>query len=91
MTKRSPPPPSTAQGPRGPRGRRGDQGKQGPRGPTATRIESAVLNQLLTQMETVVRELQTQLTRIAQMQAQIDRLATGEPPQSERRRRRAIQ
>jgi hypothetical protein len=38
-------------------------------------------------MDQVIKELQTQLTRIAQMQAQLDHLATGQA--SEPRNRRA--
>jgi hypothetical protein len=37
-------------------------------------------------MASVIRELETQLTRIAQMQAQLDRMATGQSPRPERRK-----
>jgi hypothetical protein len=36
-------------------------------------------------MAAVVQELKTQLTRIAQLQTQLDRLAGGESAQAERR------
>ena len=42
---------------------------------------------LAAQVAEVVKELQLQLTRIAQIQAQLDRLATGEPPEPLDRRR----
>jgi hypothetical protein len=81
---------STGRGPRGPRGRRGLRGKEGKPGRASGSgtgsAHARLLMQLSQQMERVVRELQTQLTRIAQLQSQIDRLATGAPPGPERRR-----
>ena len=60
------------------RGPRGPRGKPGPRGPAGA--VTGHLARLAVQLEEVVKELQTQLTRIAQMQSQIDRLASGESP-----------
>jgi hypothetical protein len=53
-------------GPRGPRGRTGPPGLSGPPGPNHT-SEIGVLS---AQVAEVIRELQVQLTRIAQIQAQ---------------------
>ena len=75
--------PRTLAGPRGPRGRTGPQGPTGPAGPAA----NGELTRLSSQVAVIVQELQTQLTRIAQIQVQLDRLATGESP--ERRDRRS--
>jgi hypothetical protein len=41
---------------------------------------------LSAQMNEVLQELQVQLTRIAQIQAQLDRLAAGQPPAALERR-----
>ena len=64
-------------GPRGPRGRRGPPG----------RPANGELRRLAAQVAEVVKELQLQLTRIGQMQAQLDRLATGQSPDPPRRDR----
>jgi hypothetical protein len=61
-------------GPRGPRGKPGPPGPSGPPGANHTK-EIALL---FAQMADVIRELQTQLTRIGQIQAQLDHLAMGE-------------
>ena len=63
-------------GPRGPRGKAGPAGPPGPPGPNHTN-EVALLS---AQVAEVIRELQVQLTRIAQIQAQLDHLARGETP-----------
>jgi len=68
-----------ARGPRGPRGR------TGPAGPAGS--ANGELKRLAAQLESVVKELQTQLMRIAQMQTQIDRLAAGLPAAPSERRR----
>ena len=72
-TQRRPPP----RGPRGPRGKRGERGPQG-------RSGDGAVSRLAAQMEQVVKELQIQLTRIAQIQAQLDHLAMGSPSNTER-------
>ena len=64
---------------RGPRGKSGPRGKPGPRGPHGGNGESIAL--LMAQMNQVRGELQVQLRRIAQLQAQLDRLATGQSPE----------
>ena len=64
-------------GPRGPRGRTGPPGLPGPPGPNHT-SEIGVLS---AQVAEVIRELQVQLTRIEQIQAQLDQVARGETPQ----------
>lgn len=61
-------------GPRGPRGKPGATGPPGPAGPNQTK-EIALLS---AQVADLIRELQTQLTRIGQMQAQLDHLSMGE-------------
>lgn len=70
-------------GPRGLRGRTGPAGPVGPPGPAS----SGEIRKLAAQVNEVVRELQVQLTRIAQIQAQLDRLSGGQA--SEPRNRRA--
>ena len=65
-------------GPRGPRG------KTGPAGPAGK--AHGELRRLADQMVGVIKELEVQLVRIAQMQAQLDRLASGEPPAGLERR-----
>ena len=62
-------------GPRGPRGHAGHTGRAGPPGPS---LNSEELKQLAAQVEELVKELQTQLTRIAQIQEQLDRFTLGE-------------
>ena len=66
---------TTSVGPRGPRGQRGKTGKAGPPGPSAF----GELKSLAAQVDGIVKELQVQLTRIAQIQAQLDRIAMGQP------------
>src|SRR5262245_52887422 len=72
-------------GPRGPRGLTGRQGKQGQSGPQGKQgppgPPNGELKRLSSQVAEIVKELQTQLTRIAQIQAQLDRLATGQSPE----------
>lgn len=60
-------------GSRGPRGKIGPAGPPGPAG----RNQSGDIARLAAQVEQVVKELQIQLTRIAQIQLQLDRLASG--------------
>lgn len=62
----------------GPKGPRGKTGPRGPRGPASANHVEVV--KLSAQMNEVLHELQVQLTRIAQMQAQLDRLAAGQSP-----------
>jgi hypothetical protein len=65
-----------ATGAEGPRGAVGATGPAGPPGPDHTYDIAA----LSAQVAEVVKQLQVQLTRIGQMQAQLDRLThTGEP------------
>jgi hypothetical protein len=95
MARKSVRGPRGQRGKRGERGARGQEGKQGQKGEPGERGERgpqgppAVLNgelaQMADKMEQVVQELQTQLLRIAQMQAQIDRMASGAAPTVERR------
>ena len=73
-------------GPRGPRGYKGAKGSIGKRGPkSATKIDPTV-GRLAAQMEAVLKELHVQLTRIGQIQAQLDRFASGRAPGRARRR-----
>ena len=74
-----------AAGPREPRGRTGRTGARGLQGPAGPSANGDL--RLSSQVSEIVKELQTQLTRIAQIQAQLDRLATGQSP--ERRDRRS--
>jgi hypothetical protein len=62
----------TKTGPRGPRGRTGPPGTPG----------DGAVARLAAQVEMVVKELQTQLRRIAQIQMQIDRMVRGHDPES---------
>jgi len=39
------------------------------------------VKKLAAQIEEILKELQVQLTRIAQIQSQLDRLASGQPPE----------
>jgi ribosomal protein L15 len=71
---------------RGPRGNIGPRGKRGPRGPAGSTKNHMDVVRLSAQMNEVLKELQVQLTRIAQLQGQLDRLAAGEPPQFVERR-----
>lgn len=70
-------------GPRGPRGRTGATGPAGP-------PSNGELKRLAAQVERIVKELHTQLTRIAQIQEQLDRFATGQSmqPRDPRRQER---
>jgi hypothetical protein len=56
------------------------RGLRGPQGPKGTNGES--IARLVAQMNQVLGELQVQLTRIAQLQAQLDRLASGQSPEA---------
>ena len=59
---------------RGPRGRTGARGPRGPVGPPA----NGNLSRLAAQMENVIKQLQEQVFRIAQLQTQLDRMAATE-------------
>ena len=63
-------------GPRGPRGKTGPAGPAGPPG-------DGEVAKLAAQVNAVVKELQTQLTRIGQIQMQLDRFASGQSPEPE--------
>ena len=69
-------PPQTVAGPRGPRGKPGAPGKPA----------NGELQKLAAQVNEVVKELQVQLTRIAQIQVQLDRMAAGQPHEPRRDR-----
>lgn len=69
----------------GPRGPRGKQGPAGPPGPPANHTKA--LAALAEHVDQIARELAVQLTRIGQIQAQLDRLASGLPPEALERRR----
>jgi hypothetical protein len=81
---------SAGTGPKGPRGKRGpigatgSVGPAGPAGPAA--FDGGELVRLEAQIAEILKELQIQLTRIAQMQAQLDRLASGQAAESRNRR-----
>jgi ribosomal protein L15 len=60
------------------RGPRGPRGKTGPKGPPGNHAREVA--RLSAQMEQVVKELQTQLTRIAQIQSQLDRIVARAEP-----------
>ena len=81
--RRRPKASSKTAGPRGPRGKTGRTGATGPAGAPA----NGALERLTAQVAEIVKELQTQLMRIAQIQLQLDRLATGQFPESTERRR----
>ena len=76
--------------PSAPTGRRGPRGKPGPAGPPGPPANGE-LHALAAHVAEIVKELHTQLTRIAQIQAQLDRLATGQPPEPVDRRRQPRQ
>ena len=65
--------------PRGPRGRTGKSGATGATGPAgpAGKNHTNEIAMLSAQVDQLVRELQTQLTRIGQIQAQLDHLSRG--------------
>jgi hypothetical protein len=67
-------------GPRGPRGKTGPRGKAGPEGPPG-HSHTREIARLSAAIHEIVKELHIQLTRIAQIQAQLDRLASGQPPE----------
>ena len=71
---------------RGPRGRQGKQGKQGAQG-LAGRDQTGEIAALSEEVASLVHELKTQLTRIGQLQAQLDRVASGQPPIAARRQK----
>ena len=76
-------------GVRGPRGRKGAKGATGKRGPRGAAARAdPVVSKLATQMEAVLKELHVQLTRIGQIQAQLDRFASGRGPERSRKARR---
>ena len=59
-------------------GRRGSIGKPGARGPqglTGPSLQDAVLDKVMTHFDDVYRQLKIQITRMAQLQAQLDLLA----------------
>ena len=74
-----------AAGARGARGPTGPAGPAGPSGPAGTDHTKAILA-LQQQVAQIVRELETQLTRIAQIQAQLDHVASGQAPDSPERK-----
>lgn len=69
-------------GPQGPPGATGAQGTPGEPGHNHTG-EIALMR---AQIDQLVKELQTQLTRIAQLQAQLDHLTTGQMSAPKNRR-----
>jgi hypothetical protein len=72
---------SERRGPRGTTGPRGPRGKTGPAGPPGHN-HTAEIARLAASVNEIVKELHVQLMRIAQIQAQLDRLASGQPPAS---------
>ena len=70
------------QGQRGPRGKVGPSGPRGPAGANHKREIAA----LCAHVDEIVKSLRVQVQRIAQIQLQLDRLATGETPRPERRK-----
>lgn len=60
-----------------PTGTRGPRGKTGAAGPPGADHTNAIAR-LSAQVADIIRELQTQLTRIGQIQAQLDHLALGQ-------------
>jgi hypothetical protein len=69
--------PENPTGPRGPRGKPGPPGPVGPPGPNHTNE----IGLLSAQVAEVIRELQVQLTRIAQIQTQLDHVTRGKTPE----------
>lgn len=63
------------------RSKTGPRGPRGPKGPPGEPGDGAVAR-LGAQVEMVVKELQTQLRRIGQIQMQLDRMARGQDPDS---------
>jgi hypothetical protein len=79
--------------PRGVRGPRGKTGATGPKGPPGN--HSREIARLSAQMDQIVKELQTQLTRIAQIQGQLERIVSKDaakerPWSGEERRAREV-
>ena len=74
-----------AAGRRGPRGRTGPPGARGPQGPAGPVNDD--LLRLSSQVSEIAKELETQLTRIGQIQSQLDRLASGQSSARRDRRR----
>ena len=60
-------------------------GARGPRGPVSSKDHHLIVT-LSAQMNEVLKELQVQLLRIAQIQAQLDRIAAGQSPMQFERR-----
>ena len=75
-------------GPQGPTGATGERGSQGERGADGASGHNHTdeIATLKAQMDQVVKELQTQLTRIAQMQAQLDHATSGQRTEPKNRR-----
>ena len=78
--------PTALRGPRGVRGKIGPRGKPGARGPVGISPDHRDVMKLSAQMREVLKELQIQLMRIAQILAQLDLLMTGQPPDPAERR-----
>jgi len=74
---------------RGPRGKSGPRGSTGPTGPAgpASADQTGQIATLTAQVGALVKELRIQLTRIGQIQAQLDRLVNGQTAASAHRRR----
>jgi len=70
---------------KGPRGPRGPIGPTGPRGPAGPNYASE-MGALARQVDELAKALRVQVQRIAQIQLQLDRLATGQSPGPERRK-----
>ena len=80
MAKTGPRRPKGAHGERGERGergrtgRRGAKGERGPSGPAPSRAE--ILGAVEDQLAEIRKQLDVQLTRFGQLQAQVDRIQT---------------
>lgn len=76
-------------GPRGPQGLPGAIGERGVQGERGTPgvDHSGEIAALKAQVDQLVKELQTQLTRIGQIQAQLDHVTTGRESEPRNRRR----
>ena len=72
-------------GPQGPAGPTGATGATGERGAAGTDHTSEI-TMMRAQIDQLVKELQTQLTRIGQLQAQLDRVESGRSPEPQNRR-----
>ena len=73
------------QGPVGPTGPAGPAGAQGEKGEPG-RDHTSEIAVLRAQVELLVKELETQLTRIGQIQAQLDHISTGQSSEPRNRR-----